>query len=48
MKRPTIRLLALLLILRVGHATTPALLQAQTIWVEGEKPARATMGRHPW
>lgn len=48
MKRPTIRLLALLLILRVGHATTPALLQAQTIWVEGQKPARATMSRHPW
>ena len=48
MTRPTIRLLALLLILRVGHATTPALLQAQTIWVEGEKPARSTMSRHPW
>jgi hypothetical protein len=47
-ERPTIRLLALLLILRVGHATTPALLQAQTIWVEGEKPARSTMSRHPW
>ena len=46
--RPTIRLLALLLILRVGHATTPALLQAQTIWVEGEKSARSTMSRHPW
>ena len=48
MKRPTIRLLALLLILRVGHATFPVLLQAQTIWVEGEKPARSTMSRHPW
>ncbi|MGO9813862.1 MAG: hypothetical protein ACLP53_24270 [Isosphaeraceae bacterium] len=48
MKRPTIRLLALLRILRVGHATIPALLQAQTIWVEGEKPARSTMSRHPW
>jgi hypothetical protein len=21
---------------------------AQTIWVEGEKPARSTMNRHPW
>ena len=48
MTQPTIRLLALLLMLRMGNATTPALLQAQTIWVEGKKPARATMSWHPW
>jgi hypothetical protein len=29
-------------------ATTASPALAQTIWVEGEKPVRSTMNRHPW
>ena len=29
-------------------ALLSAAVPAQTVWVEGEKPARATMTRHPW
>ena len=28
--------------------TCPPIAMAQTIWVEGERPARSTMNRHPW
>ena len=28
--------------------TCPSGAAAQTIWIEGEKPARSTMNRHPW
>ncbi len=48
MTRPTIRLLGPLLILVMSQPAPPAPVHAQTIWVEGEKPARSTMTRHPW
>jgi hypothetical protein len=46
--RPTTRLLTVMTILWLAHATNLARAQAQTIWIEGEAPARSTMNRHPW
>lgn len=39
--RPTLLLICLLLLNR-------SLVLAETIWVEGEKPSKSTMNRHPW
>ena len=38
----------MVLIVPLAIALLPAPVPGQTIWVEGEKPARSTMSRHPW
>ena len=38
----------MVLIVPLAIALVPAPVPGQTIWVEGEKPARSTMSRHPW
>ncbi|MBV8487449.1 MAG: hypothetical protein JO161_04150 [Planctomycetaceae bacterium] len=40
--------LFLSIILALGSLFSPTPVRSQTIWVEGEKPFRSTMSRHPW